>query len=111
MFAQSSASVLPDWYNHHLRDIRDADRKFCEHTPYDRWSKPTSIVALGHERPLPEVDHEVPFTRGQQTCTVKPSKIPKNQNDIFYGIGSHTLYESPIRAQPVPTLHDPRRPR
>ncbi|THD23923.1 hypothetical protein D915_005410 [Fasciola hepatica] len=111
MVTQSSASVLPDWYSRRLDDVRNADTKFCEHFPYDRWSKPTSIVPLGGERTFPDVGHEVPFARGQQKCTGKPANIPKTKNDVFYGIGSHTLYGSPIRTGSLPTLHDPRRAR
>ncbi|CAH8612449.1 unnamed protein product [Heterobilharzia americana] len=50
MFSKLSVATEPDWYTRRQQDIYNADRKFCEHWSYDRWSKPNSFTVLCFQR-------------------------------------------------------------
>ncbi|CAH8868619.1 unnamed protein product [Trichobilharzia szidati] len=87
ILAQSSTAVEPDWYTRRRQDIRNADKKFCEHWAYDRWSKPNSFTVLGCNRQAPVGNETLQPITGKQKTTTRPSAVHTGIKPIHYGIG------------------------
>ncbi|TNN08051.1 hypothetical protein EWB00_007334 [Schistosoma japonicum] len=87
MLAKSSAAVEPDWHTRRQCDIRNADKKYCEQSAYDRWGKPNSFAALSVCDLSSNENPPLQPLSGEQKLTNKPGRVHTGIKAIHYGIG------------------------